>query len=166
MCYTSSANPNFLDGFEIDIANILSTSSLLLHKQLICLHIPMLNSSLMFWLDSSVLQSLHIINTATRISVNTSAWGGLSFRSLQFGRSTFWRTRATRLGMYTWQHNHNHVVKRNVEHAVITSKWHIYQAVSHRTRVTVIHVNPTSLQKAQVHSFSCFGSKDYYNSNH
>lgn len=78
MCYTSFANPNFLDDFEIDIANILSTSSLLLQKQLICLHIPTLNFSLMFWLDSSVLQSLHIINTVTRISVNTSAWDGLS----------------------------------------------------------------------------------------
>lgn len=72
MCYTSFANPNSSDGSEIDVVNILSTSPLLLHKQLICLHIPMLNSSLMFWLDSRVLQRSHIINTVMRLSVNSS----------------------------------------------------------------------------------------------
>lgn len=72
MCYTSFANPNFSDGFEIDVVNILSTSPLRLHKQLICLHIPMLNSSLMFGLDSRVLQSSHIFNAVMRINVNMS----------------------------------------------------------------------------------------------
>lgn len=73
MCYTSFANSNSSDGSEIDVVNILSTSPpLLLHKQLICLHIPMLNSSLMFWLDSRVLQRSHIINTVMRLSVSSS----------------------------------------------------------------------------------------------
>lgn len=72
MCYTSFANPNSSDGSEIDVVNILSTSPLLLHKQLICLHIPTLNSSLMFWLDSRVLQRSHSINTVTRLSGNSA----------------------------------------------------------------------------------------------
>jgi hypothetical protein len=72
-------------------------------------------------------------------------------RSLQFCRSTFWRMRATRLGMYTCQHNRNGVIKRNVEQAVVKSKWHIYHAVSHRTVISDSR-NSTSHRKAQIHS--------------
>lgn len=56
--------------------------------------------------------------------------------SPQFGRSTFWRMRATRLGMYTCQHKHIGVIGRNAEHAVITSQWQRHHAVSHRIKVT------------------------------
>lgn len=101
-----------------------------------------------FRLDNCILKSSHVSSATMGMGKQSAhllflrwSWN----QSLYWGRSTFWRMRPTRLGMYTCQHNYVSAIDKYGTwfHCV-----KVLDSVSHLLKVTAIFTTPRPPREA------------------